>query len=70
MKIEEQAKKLMDSFLKELSSVEQEEQFGLQRDVQMRTPQPSKPNEQFRQAFFANAPKVKDGLVQMEKKQW
>lgn len=69
-KIEHQAKQLMDSFLKELSSIPQEDSFGLERDEQMRTPEPAKPNESFRKAFLANAPNVRDDLLIMERKQW
>jgi hypothetical protein len=68
--IEAQAKAIMDAFLKELGSIEQEAQFGTRKGDQMRTPVPAEPNDQFRQAFFANAPNVKDNQLIMEKKQW
>lgn len=69
--IEHQAKALMDAFLAELQSVTDEQQFGLQRsEHEMRDPQWEQPNERFQKAFFANAPSVKDNLLQMERKQW
>jgi hypothetical protein len=68
--IEKQAKSIMDLFLIELGNVKEEHSFGLERDVQMREPKHEQSNETFRRAFFANAPKVKDDLLQMERKQW
>ncbi len=68
--IEEQAKRIMDSFFEALSKVEQPATLGLRRDKQVRTPKKSVPDERFRLVFFANAPKVKDDLLVAEKKQW
>ena len=68
--IEEQAKRIMDEFLKELKDISQEEHFGLEREQEMREPKQAQPNPQFQRAFLENAPKVKDGLVQAERKQW
>ena len=68
--IEKQAKHIMDSFLKELGSMKEQNKFGLTRTDQMREPKDKEPSEQFQKAFFANAPKVKDNLLIMEKKQW
>lgn len=68
--IETQAKAIMDSFLKELGSVNEPQAFGVQRDAQMRAPKQQQVDEQFRQLFLENAPKVKDSLLVMERKQW
>lgn len=68
--IEKQAKAIMDAFLKELGDVKQEAKFGLQREREMREPKACETDPQFRQAFFANAPKVKDDELVMERKQW
>ena len=68
--IEKQARGLMDSFLAELSAVSENEEFGLAREAQMREPRPVVCDEQFRQAFLANAPRTRDGLLIMEKKHW
>ena len=68
--IEEQAKRIMDDFLKELKEIGQEERFGLEREDEMRTPKPLEPNAQFRRAFLENAPKVRDNEIVAERKQW
>lgn len=68
--IKEQAKRIMDDFMKELSAVEQPEKFGLAREQQMREPATKEQDPRFRQLLFENAPKVKDNLLIMEKKQW
>lgn len=66
--IEAQAKRIMDSFVKNLG--EQEVQFGVERDKQTREPKAVQPDMAFRQAFLENAPKTRDGLLLAEKKQW
>jgi hypothetical protein len=68
--IEKQAKTIMDSFLKELATIEETHTFGLEREQSMREPKHEPSSETFKRAFFANAPKVKDNLIQMERKQW
>lgn len=68
--IEEQAKKIMDSFLKELNEIQQEDHFGVECEKEMREPKAEEPNHNFKQAFFANAPKIRDGQLVAERKQW
>ena len=68
--IEKQAKHIMDSFMKELGEVKQEDSFGLEREAQTREPRVEECSEQFRKAFLANAPNTRDNLLIMERKQW
>ncbi len=68
--IARQAKQIMDSFLAQMNTATEQHKFGLVRSQEMREPQAEQPNEAFRRAFFANAPAIKDDLVQMEKKSW
>lgn len=68
--IQAQAKRIMDDFLKELGEVKQEEHFGVEREKEMREPKAVEKDPNFSQAFLANAPRTKDGLLLAEKKQW
>jgi hypothetical protein len=70
--IEEQAKQIMDSFLAELGSVGEPKHFGLvrERGQQVRQPAVKDCDERFRQLLFSNAPKLRDGLLVMERKTW
>ena len=72
-KIEATAKKVMDDFLKELGDAESPTDFGLRReglDAQVREPKHELCDPRFRGGMFANAPKVKDDELVMERKQW
>jgi Asp-tRNA(Asn)/Glu-tRNA(Gln) amidotransferase C subunit len=66
-----QAKKIMDDFVKVLDKVKVEEKFGSERKAQVRVPsEKCTDSSEFRQKVFKNAPKIKDDLFIMEKKQW
>jgi len=70
-KILSEAKKIMDEFIKALSNVKLKEKFGVERLKQTRTPLTEKcENSDFKKRMLANAPKVKDDYLVMEKKKW
>lgn len=70
-KIERQAKKIMDDFISVLDKVpEIKQEFGQEREEQLRKPEKPEDSKEFRQRIFKNAPKVKDDYFVMEKKNW
>ncbi len=69
-KIEEQARQIMDDFMKELGNIEQPREFGLLREAETRQPAHQEASQQFIDIFFENAPRVQDRQLMMEKKQW
>jgi hypothetical protein len=72
-KIEAQAKRIMDDFLKALGGADAPKDFGLRRKglkSQVRTAKKKECDPRFRGGFFANAPNVKNDELQMERKQW
>jgi Asp-tRNA(Asn)/Glu-tRNA(Gln) amidotransferase C subunit len=70
-KIEKEAKKIMDDFISALDKVpEIGQQFGQEREEQLRVPEKHEDSKEFRKRIFKNAPKVKDDYFVMEKKSW
>jgi len=70
-KIEKQAKRIMDDFISVLDKVpEINQEFGQEREEQLRKPEKAEDSKEFRQRMFKNAPKVKDDCLVMEKKSW
>lgn len=70
-KIKEQAKKIMDDFVKALDKVEAiKEEFGVRREVNTREKTKCGCDPEFKERFFKNAPKVEDDFLMMEKKKW
>lgn len=66
----EEAKKIMDDFVKELDSIELDEDFGIEREKETRTKFESVVDKDFRERVFKNAPKIKDEFIVAEKKDW
>jgi len=70
-KIKEQAKQIMDEFMKALESVKDvPEEFGIEREPAMREPKKPSCDPEFKKRLLKNAPKTKDDCVQAEKKHW
>lgn len=70
-KIEKQAKKIMDDFISALDKVQEiKQEFGQEREEQLRKPEKPEESKEFRERIFKNAPKVKDDCLVMEKKSW
>jgi Asp-tRNA(Asn)/Glu-tRNA(Gln) amidotransferase C subunit len=69
MKPEEEAKKIMDLFMKELSKVKSEEDFLIIRNKQTRTGK-VKINKEFKERILENAPSKDDDFIIAEKKHW
>jgi len=69
-KILSEAKKIMDEFVKALSKVKVKEKFGVERSKQTRDLSDNKCDPTFKKRMLANAPKVKDDYLVMEKKKW
>jgi hypothetical protein len=70
-KIEKEAKKIMDDFISALDKVpEIGQQFGNEREEQLRVPEKPEDSKDFKKKIFKNAPKVKDDYFVMEKKSW
>jgi len=68
-KIAEQAKKIMDDFVKILSKVGEPKKFGFHKDESTRDAKPEHWND-FKEKMLDNAPKVKDDCIVGEKKHW
>ncbi len=70
--IAKQAKKIMDSFIKELEKAEKiEPDFKVKRNQNIRDPRSKLiTNPDFRERMLKNAPSVKDDCIQAEKKKW
>ena len=66
-----EAKKIMDSFVSALEKVKVKEHLGVKRDSQTRVASKEKcETSDFKKRMLKNAPKVKDDLLIMEKKEW
>ena len=68
-KIAEQAKAIMDDFIKVLSKVESPKEFGFNKKENTRDGKPIS-WEGFKERMLDNAPKVKDDCIVGEKKHW
>ena len=70
-KIKQEAKKIMDDFMKALDRVpEIKEEFGTFRKETTRKPTKSKYGKEFADRMLKNAPKVEDNCIVAEKKKW
>ena len=70
-KVKEEAKEIMDNFMNALCDIEVEEEFNLKRDTSYRDEKtPSKSDEDFRQRFLNNAPKISGSAVLANKGEW
>lgn len=65
-----QAKKIMDDFFVRLDSVDVPEEFGLEREKQMREDAVIATQKSFRDMMFINAPQKDEDYLYAEKKQW
>ena len=69
--IQKQAKKIMDNFMSAFSDIEVEDDFILEREVCLREEGNGfVADEDFRQRFFSNAPKVKGDALVANKGEW
>jgi len=69
--VREDAKKIMDEFMDAMQGVKGiQHEFGLIRVTETREGKASKEDAEFSKLMLENAPKVKDGCVQAEKKSW
>lgn len=69
MKPKNEAKKIMELFMKELSKVKSEEDFSVVREKQTRKGKP-KINNEFKERILENAPSKDDDFIIAEKKHW
>lgn len=70
-KIKEQAKAIMDEFVKALDNVgEVSGEVGIEREQATRTAKKEKRDNEFRERMLKNAPKKQDGSIVAEKKSW
>lgn len=70
--IREQAKKIMDNFMRALEKVPQTDRYGTEREKFLREPDEDNELEDhdFQKNMLENAPKTKDDCIQAEKKKW
>ncbi len=70
-KIQEQAKRIMDSFVSALSKVgELKEDLGVKRKKNLREKVNIEVDKDFSERILKNAPKTKDRFILAEKKTW
>lgn len=70
-KIKKEAKEIMDNFMTALSDIDVEEEFILNRKTSTRNEKKGKiANEDFKQRFLSNAPKVKGDAIVANKGSW
>jgi Asp-tRNA(Asn)/Glu-tRNA(Gln) amidotransferase C subunit len=69
-KIERDAKAIMDEFSAALDELALEQDIGVERNKQVREPSLTKPDLDFRERMFENAPKKSDEFIVAEKKKW
>ena len=70
-KVKEEAKQIMDNFMDALKDAELEEEFILERKECMREEGDSADlDEDFRQRFLSNAPKVNGNAIVANKGKW
>ena len=71
-KITQQAKKIMDDFVKELDKAGSKNlDFTVERDANIRDDKPKlQTNADFRDRMLKNAPNVKNNCIVAEKKKW
>lgn len=70
-KIKTEAKEIMDNFMNALADIEVEEEFNLTRKNSFREENNgNKPNEQFKQKFLENAPKISGNSIVANKGEW
>lgn len=69
--VKEEAKQIMDSFMKALEEVgDVEEEYGNRRKENVRKPSECKYGSEFKEKMLANAPKKEDDCIVAEKKKW
>ena len=69
--IKTEAKQIMDNFMKSMKEIEVEEEYNLIRDECYREDgNGSEIDEEFRQRFLSNAPKVKNDSIVANKGDW
>ena len=70
-KIRNEAKYIMDNFIKALDKAEGiKQEFGSERKDSMRAKIKKDKDPEFRKRMFKNAPKKRDDFLVMEKKTW
>tara|TARA_Y100000310_G_C20700527_1_gene829369 strand:- start:1752 stop:1964 length:213 start_codon:yes stop_codon:yes gene_type:complete len=67
--IQKEAKRIMDSFMKELDKVKFDGDFFVHRDDNIRSSK-AKFDETFADRILENAPETKKRWIQVEKKKW
>ncbi len=71
IKIQEQAKRIMDDFISALSKVgELKEELGVRRKKNLREKVNIAGDKDFSERMLKNAPKTKDRFILAEKKTW
>lgn len=69
--VKKQAKEIMDNFMQALSEIEVEEEFVLERENSFREQGAgTEVDEEFRQRFLGNAPKISGTAVVANKGEW
>ncbi|MCA9496250.1 MAG: hypothetical protein KC589_04880 [Nanoarchaeota archaeon] len=70
-KIKKEAKEIMDNFMNALSDIDIEEEFVLERKNTTRNEKKGKKvDENFKQKFLSNAPKIKGDAILANKGTW
>lgn len=70
-RIKEEAEEILGKFAKALSSIEEVPESAVERDEDRREEKEAgKPDPDFRQIFFENAPAVKKERIEAERGKW
>ena len=70
-KVEEEAKKIMDDFLKALENIDEAKlEISIDRKEFLREKGKSYTNKDFRKRFFENAPKKDKDFIKAERGKW
>ncbi|HII29806.1 hypothetical protein COT48_01560 [Candidatus Woesearchaeota archaeon CG08_land_8_20_14_0_20_47_9] len=69
-RVAREAKQIMDNFIKALGRVDQEIKVGFEREEATRKPVKEKPDSEFIEAMFKNAPKSDGEHIIAEKAKW